>query len=268
MDRNELKRIIIEEIRKSLAEPPPAAPGSRSPEAETPGGKVVESPQPTGRGILLLTGSEPPSAGLLSALPALVQAGGELRAILSWSFRQHHSGGGVLPVAVSEIANTKTEREIDGEIFAAGWILVPDVSSNTLNKTALGIEDSIPSRAIGLAVRSGKPCVFVECLPSPPPTVELSRLELIRKLERRGARLACPDSLLRVLHEATRPPEEKFFRPPPVRPSPRRLVITGDDVYEAAKRGQKELRVPADAIVTSLAYEDAVRRGLTIRREE
>lgn len=262
MTRDELKRIIIEEVLRALAETGAAA-AARSLSAKPVGGGAG-----AGNGVLLLTGYEPPSPALGEIIAGLAQHAASIGYLPSRSFRAANAGAGVDYLKnLKAIDLPKCERGLSEIVRGAAWILAPDVSPNTLNKTAMGIEDSLPSAAIGMALRWGKPCVLLECA-SVPTTVALERLELIRRLERRGARRASPDSVLRILHETLNPPAAQEFAPPPVKPIPKRAIITGEDVYEAARRGQKELLVPADAIVTSQAHEDAARRGLTIRRED
>jgi len=270
MDRERLKQIIIEEIVRAIAEMRSARSASVAPASASPVPHIVTSSiDASGKpGIVIFSGSREPGGMALDALAGLSVYGYSAEALLSFSFRQTQAKS--LPQmlrGVSVLSNPDDESAMERKIEASKWIVVVDVSINTLNKVHLGIEDSAPSRAIAQAMRRGLGCVFLESAIAPLSGPESRRAELIRRFEGRGAFVASPDGLPAAMHKATRPRDEGLFKPPSPKPEVRLRVITREDVYEAATRGVTVFMVPAGAIITAEAIEDAGRRGLVIRRE-
>jgi hypothetical protein len=252
VNRDELKRILTEAARQVLASPEVARGGASS--ASSPRG-----------GIVLFTGSSAPSPDLPDLRSLSGSEGGAPRALLSHSFRQANPSidrralGGAEPIAAPP-----SERELQSWIVRAPWLIAPDLSDNSLAKAAAGIEDSLPTIALAAALRAGRSAILLECSAPGSPLVGLGRLERLRRLERAGARRACPKSLARVLEEAAR---EAAPRSTPANRSPGRAIITAEDVHRAARRSPRELRVPAGAVVTAHARDEAERLGVELRTE-
>jgi len=262
----ELKKIIIEEVLRALAEMGVIDASPRS--AQSASSSAAPSTS-LGSGIVLFTGYRSPTPESLDSLLSLGIQGGRLSALLSFSFNQtqfKQNPNSIQGLRVVE--NSDDELAMQKLIENSDWLIAPDVSWNTLNKVVLGIEDSTPSRALGDGIRLGTPCFFLESALATTKTGGSPRLDLIRKVAVRGARLTCPESLVKDLYDTLDSKTEKVYVPPAPRPVTKRGVVTKDDVYESFALGVKELIVPANSIVTAEAYEDAHRRGMTIRLEE
>lgn len=274
MDRERLKQIIIEELVRAIAEIQTSRTASVAPRSDSsdtlPRPPIPSSPSvPTTKpGIVIFSGSREPGGMALDALAGLSVYGYSAEALLSFSFRQTQAR--LLPQmlrGVPVLPNPDDESAMERKIESSKWIVVVDASINTLNKVHLGIEDSAPSRAIAQAMRRGLGCVFLESTIAPLSGPESRRAELIRRFEGRGAFVTSPEGLPAAMHKAIRPPDEGLFKPPSPKPEVRLRVITREDVYDVASRGVTVFMVPAGAIITAEAIEDAGRRGLVIRRE-
>lgn len=253
VDRERLKQLISEELTRALGEAgtPPAPTGGPSP------------------ALIVFSGPHPPAEPSASILSTLNAGGRAFQLVLSDTFRSLAlPAAGALLAGYPLAANPLDEAAAAALLNRAPWIVFPDLSDNSLTKAVLGLADSIPTRALSGALASGKACLLLETREPPSAAVGLDRLERLRQLERRGAVLARPGNFFEMLEGALAPPEERRFRPVPPRPPERRRIIAGEDVYEASRRGQMRLEVPATAIVTDQAREEARRRGIEIVRSE
>lgn len=276
MTREELKKIILEEIQRALAEL--GAERTQGAISQALGSNLRPSdpshPAPvaaTSRfGVVILSGAKPPASSVLDALRGLASAGWGIEIHPSRTFRQRqlrHGPGELGSYAM--IPDSEDESAEAQRIERASWVLFPDLSMNSMRKAALELEDSIPTRALAEAIRAQKPCLLLESRSPTRLDAPKGRLELIRSLEQRGAIQACPRSVFTRIIEALGPSEEsRVYTPPvPLRSAPARAIVTSDDVWDAALAGLAELVIPVDAIVTAQAEEDAVRRGIALRRE-
>ena len=134
LHHSELVKIIVEEVLRAL-------------NASSPRQDEHESHRDAG--IILFTGFEPVAPPLFDAIEALAGQGSLISALLSETFRGRqtpNAPGAVRNLPVIE--NARCDTALAKAIDAADWLVVPDASSNTLNKAILGIEDSVPSRAV------------------------------------------------------------------------------------------------------------------------
>lgn len=164
------------------------------------------------------------------------------------------------------------EGAVAGLLEQVRAVIFPDISTNSLNKAALGMADSVPTRAIARMLSSARGCIFLETREPASPVVGLPRLEMLRRLERRGARIAGPDDFLDELNAAALRPVPRPFQSlagQPVGRSPvSRAVLTAEDVTKAAGRGLSRLILPANTLVTDRAGEEARRLGVELTFEE
>jgi len=83
-----------------------------------------------------------------------------------------------------------------------------------------------------------------------------------------GATLGEARNLYAGLFEALNPRRDRpYAPPPPPKPAAARRIITKEDVYEASLTSSRTLAIPAGAIVTAEAREDAERREVTLEPE-
>ncbi len=262
LDPERLKQIIVEEVRRALTES--AAPAAFRPREASPAGPASKLEVD---GLVLITGTAAPHPAMFEALAPLAIHGLRFVVLASQSFR-----GVPLARDPDLLRGLRLAEGVDDErgladlLNRTGWVLAPDVSSNTLAKAVLGVEDSQPTRVIAWALRSARPIVFLECPSVPGPAADLGRLERLRRLERRGALLADARSVLARLVEALRPAEARLFQPLAARPIPRRRIVTAEDVDEVWRAGRRDWTLPPEAIVTAEAEEQAARRGIELRR--
>lgn len=300
MDRDTLKRVIIEEVLRALSEmgaeganrahtlatAPYAVPARWR--FERPQAAPEKSPSPIatgpGFGLAVFSGAIAPSDSLLDALAALVGSGAELLGLPSLTFRLTRLYGSADPLrGLPLFGAPDDEAALERTLERARFVLAPNPSANTLAKLAAGIEDSVPTRALAGALRLGKPLIIVEEPPSraglaadngaapsaaksAAPVAANPRADRIRALASRGAFVTEPGRLPQDVFEALWPTRERPYEPPAPKPVPMRPIVTKEDVYEVFRMGAPELVVPADAIVTGEALEDAARRALIIRR--
>lgn len=257
MDRDELKRIVTEELQRALQE---ASPRSGALSGVTPSA-VPRSPN---EGLVVFTGEAPPDPEILRALGALRAEGMRVTAVPSHTFRQvvlpRH---GSMLSGLEIIENADSESALGERFRGAGWFCFPDVSANTLAKAALGIQDSVPSRAIGHAIQAARPCVFVESQEAPFAGPRSSRHSKLRELERRGASVTSPEQFATVLREQLL---VTTASPGLAQTSAKRRIITAEDIVAASRQGQSEIVVESDAILTDNAVEEAGRHGINLRR--
>lgn len=263
MDREQLRRIIAEELARVLGEA---------------GRSASNSALPAGRGrshyaLVYFTGERRPCSSLGPLFHTARREGWTLEALPSFTFRavvlaQDSGAMGDLP----GVAEPDHEASVALRLQEARSVIFPDISTNSLNKAALGLADSVPTRAIAHALGSGRGCVFLETGEPASPVAGLPRLETLRRLERRGAVLAGPEDFIERLNAAAAPLIPGIFRSPAgqsVGRSPAsRAVVTAEDVSAAARRGVSRLRLPANAIVTERAREEARRLGVELVPDE
>lgn len=285
MDRARLKTIVAEEIRRALVELAaertyaasvearrkagalPPSPGSAAPPVGP--GPAPDAPVPPrpalGDGLLLLTGSRPPCPRATAAV-ALLAAEGRVRAIPSFTFSRGPLRRDAAALAgFAALDGADDEARIEEAVAAAGWLVALDLSPNSLNKTILGIEDSIPTLALHRAFAASKPVALLESglgatLPG------FSRIDLLRKLSPRGGFATTPGRLAGDLADRLDPPSQRPYVAPPPRPTTlRHPIVTAEDVYEFSRSGRGEaMPIPAGAIVTAEARDDARRRGIRL----
>lgn len=220
-------------------------------------------------GVVLLTGEVPPAPAIVTQLHRLRSGWPAIHVLPSLTFRLRcleAARGDLTPFAF--VSDPDDEAAVARLLERAGWIAAPDLSANTLAKAVLGVEDSVPSRAVGLALRRARPLLLIESSAAGPLAHDSDRLQRLRELERRGAVLTKPERLPDDLRRALSPPQSRLYEPPPGRSPERRAVITGEDIYEAHRQGRRILEVPRGAIVTAQAVEDAARRGIELRRAD
>lgn len=262
VDRDRLRRIIAEELARALADEGRGA-------EPAPGGSAGRNRAPQNLLCLCLTGDTAPCPSLPPLFAAARRAGWELEALPSFTFRST-----VLKQDARALGDLRVfgaaddEAAVAGRLSEARAVVFPDISTNSLNKAALGIADSLPTRAIAHGLGSTAACVFLETGESPSPVVGLERLETLRRLERRGAVLARPEDFFERLSAAVSPMAPGAFRAlsgQPVGRSPAaRAVVTAEDVVRAARRGLSRFDLPPRAIVTDRAREEARRRGVEL----
>ncbi|HIE08314.1 MAG TPA: hypothetical protein EYP65_00525 [Armatimonadetes bacterium] len=144
-------------------------------------------------------------------------------------------------------------------------------SLNTVAKVATGIEDSVPSAILGLAIGRGVPVVVCQEGALSEREMRSPRAMLFRRhlsaLSMQGARVVPASQLARAVLGVL---AVSGSNPGPLSPwaGRGRPVVTEAMVLEAIGRGEKVLRVPGSAIVTPLAEETAKLRGLKIERAD
>lgn len=257
VDRDELKSIITEELQRALHEAGPMSGTKPSFVASA----VSRSPN---EGLVVFTGDSPPDPETLGALRTLQTEGMQVVAVPSHTFRQtvllRHSAA----LNGLEVLDAPEDENALGDRFgAAGWFCFPDVSANTLAKSALGIQDSVPSRGIGHAIGAARPCLFVESQEAPFAGPRSTRHSKLRELTLRGATLTTSEQFATTLHEQLL---ACAGSPGLVPGSQVRRIITAEDIVAASRQGLAELVVESDAILTDHAVEEAERHGIMLRR--
>ncbi len=196
-----------------------------------------------------------------------------LEALASFSFRSVvlKENPGVLG-GLASIKDPDDEAAVASSIAEASLVIFPDISTNSLNKAALGITDSVPTRAVAQALTTNA-CLFLETGSPESAVVGLSRLETLRRLERRGAVIAGKQDFVEQLRRAARPLLAGSFTsmsgaPSSGRSPAGRVVVTAEDVVEAARRGRSRVVLPPGAIVTDRAREEARRRAVKLVNDE
>ncbi len=271
MDRDRLRQIIAEELARALAE---EGSGISSPANPPKSESRAYRASPHSRlGLVCFSGERAPSASLWSSLASAREAGWTLEALTSFSFRSVavKENPGALSGLVS-LKNPNDEGAVAQRIAEASLVIFPDISTNSLNKAALGIADSVPTRAVAQALTTHA-CLFLETGSTESAVVGLSRLETLRRLERRGAWIAGAQDFLEQLRRAARPLLTGSFpsmsgAPSSGRSPAGRVVVTAEDVVESARRGRARVVLPSGAIVTDRAREEARRRGIKLVNDE
>jgi hypothetical protein len=261
VDRDPLRRIIAEELARALAD-----------EGRT-GEDSASSPASSRLALVCFSGNDAPCRSLAPLFRAAQREGWTLDAVTSFSFRSvvlkaHPGALGDL----SAMSDPDDEAALSRRLARTRAVVFPDISANSLNKAALGIADSLPTRAIAQAL-TAQACLLLETASPPSPVVGLSRLETLRRLERRGALLADGESFIEQLRRTGASPVPAVFKPlsgaPAQGRSPAgRAVVTVDDIVAAAQQGLPRLRLPPGAIVTDRAREEALRRGMILVADE
>jgi len=219
--------------------------------------------------LLLLTGSESLRAEAAAGLPSLLQAGFQIEVIASKTFRDANGLGGAansgnVPASMNVMAEFESEAAEESIFGSRTFVVVADVSANTLAKAARGIADSMPSRAIAHFLKRAKPTILLESGPSAILPGPWSRDEHLRTLARGGATLCETSDLPARLEDALGQYGTSVAAPGGVAAASRRAIVTAEDVQEAVRRGEKIFVVPAKAIVTAAARDEAARRGVGI----
>lgn len=146
-------------------------------------------------------------------------------------------------------------------------------SLNTVAKVAMGVEDSVPSMLLGLAI--GKGILVVVCQEGALSERELRspRAILLRRhlssLSMQGARVVPPPQIASTVlgllaARGSNPGMSSLWAGTGVGRG--RPIVTEATVVEALERGKKVLTVPKGAIVTPLASETAKLKGLKIQK--
>lgn len=142
--------------------------------------------------------------------------------------------------------------------------LVHPLSLNTLAKFALGIQDSFPTKILYEAAALGKPILLNDqFLPAPDSQMNPHLLRIYRQhWERLLSGTIAPFNLenleqvtVKILRQRSTQSAAEF--------SGNRRIITRDDIILAAE-SLEPLKLPASAIVTDLAREEAQARGVII----
>lgn len=228
---------------------------------------------------VLFCGTRWPGEDLFGQLEALAARGTVLEALASETFRNFH--GERLAERWRTDAQWRllpggSESELVALAKRCDALVIGALSCNTATKVALGIADSVPSSAIRLFLEGGKPVVVAEdsaafraeaVAPAAPPKLRRLAEDAVQGLSEMGVRFAETQSLVAVLDEVFHVPvNETPERLAKTRPSMRRMFVTSEDVWAAASRGQRELVLPADAVITDEARDHARRLGLEIVR--
>jgi hypothetical protein len=257
VDREQLRRIVAEELARALADA-----GSGAVRAGIGGAR-----EGRGAGLIVFSGPQAPGESFSVAVSALRAEGWRLEAMVSLTFRAMSMAGAGSTLAGLEIAgNADDEAASAARLGRAHWLLFADLSENALAKAVYGIADSIPTQALAQALGSGKPCLLLETREAPSAVIGLARLEKLRRLERRGAVIASPRDCLTALHTAMAAAAGWGFVGGPDGAGKSRQVITAEDVQEAARRGMARLTISASAIVTGRAQDEARALGIEIVR--
>ena len=139
-------------------------------------------------------------------------------------------------------------------------------------RTALGLGDDFGALLILQALSSATPVLAIrsKLLPSdsiaPLPN---SPQALIRQYEKTlgdwGVRWINEERIFPLMEQLMEDPltglEKKELR----RNNPKRIIVTGEDVEERIRRGERQWVLPADAIITSVAQETAEKKGFILK---
>jgi hypothetical protein len=254
VDREQLRRIVAEELARALAE---AGSGEGRPGGDAAG-------EGRGTGLMVFSGARGPGNSFAGAVSTLRAEGWRLEGMASLTFRALAIGSAGPAMAGIEIAgDADDEASASLRVGRAPWVMFPDLSENALAKAVVGIADSMPTRALAQALGSGKPCVLLETHEAASAVVGLGRLEKLRRLERRGAVVADASECVAALRAAMAAAAAWGFAGGA---GPSRQVITAEDVQEAARRGMTRMHVSSDAIVTGRAQDESRALGIEIVR--
>jgi|GEM_PF-747580 len=184
---------------------------------------------------------------------------------LSHSCQEH---GLLRPLAAKWKIHTESEADLVlARIGLFDLLIVAPLSLNSLAKFALGIRDSFPSRVFGAMADCGKPILLESsCIPRDDALLNPHYSKIYRRYwdsVRIGAVSGFSrDGFDSVIFGLNRSRRAILGRPA----VGGRAVLTRDDVLDAFKAMQP-LFVPRGALLTDLAREEAVARGVPINYE-
>lgn len=242
--------------------------------------RTTKAPSGRRQVVLLFMSRSMPESDFFAQVATLGKQGFVFGAALSSSFASFNPAAALLanlPSGTRLISSA--EADLAHAAKAADALIAPTISANTAAKVANGIEDSIPSVLMTDVLLSGKPvCIgrelatfgrsYSEAHPAIPPAMFGTIESNLHKLQHLGVRFVCPAGLAECVagqfQEFKNETPERLAR---TRPSPKRVFVTAEDVWEATSGGKKELVHPRDAIVTDQAREYAVTRGIILRSE-
>ena len=260
MNRDQLREIVAEQVRRALRGELPAA------EAEAGASRPSV--------VAVFCGGH---AGLPTALQQtrLVAARARVTALLSRAAKETigeqrlKSEAGVHQVVLSEGAVDPRELAHRADV-----IVVAQLTHNSLAKIALGLSDTPATNVVLHGLLAGKPVVVARdgvdpalagcelCAGGADTARELLQLydEYVGRLAAFGCRVVRAEQLSEATLEAL-----TQGRPRREAPGASRRVITEDDVVRAARRG--ESIAVAGAIVTALARDSAQQLGVPLLEE-
>jgi hypothetical protein len=236
-------------------------------------------PKATGRSLIVLfTGDQLPADEFFANVATLAGQGYAVIAALSHSFQQVHRSAVMakLPKGATELTGDESAENHWSRTAEA--LVAPHLSSNTVAKLALGIQDSLPSRLLREMLAIGKPvCVATDLVghrelqqnraPGAPPALVRIGEDHLHTVQQMGVRFAA-GNIASCLTEILRPEiNETPERLAKSKPTAKREFVTAEDVWTAMSKGHKDFLYPRNAIVTDQAREYAQSRGITLREQ-
>ncbi len=150
-------------------------------------------------------------------------------------------------------------------------IIIFEPTLSLLANVALGTTDDFPSRLTFQFLAYGKPVYAVRGSEQTAPGTSNRQIQVLsrgyeRTLEEWGMLWLRPEQLFSTLEVLLEAPAQNQASVSEKTNSQRRLIVTGEDVEEHIRSGQKQWILPPDAIVTAIAREIAERNGFVLKR--
>ncbi|MCX7625066.1 MAG: hypothetical protein N2Z21_02485 [Candidatus Sumerlaeaceae bacterium] len=229
--------------------------------------------------IILFSGTRWPEDQFFNQLAALAESGPRLVCVASQTFHAAHSlswESRAFPPNATRVVSPP-EKWLYEAAKEADAVVVACLSLNSAAKLSLGIADSVPTILIRQALEHGKPVLVAEestvirqaaILPNAPPKLRRLAEDAYHGVAELGVRFVAPADLCRALAETFYVPvNETPKRLAKTRPTKRRVFVTSEDIWKVSARGEKQIIVPEDAVVTDEARDYAKRVGVEILRQ-
>lgn len=226
--------------------------------------------------LVVLTGGDRGLDEAFAQVERLGRAGAQLRSVCSPAARMVLGSSGLERLdRLAKLEEPAGEAEVYGLVGWAEIVAVPVLTQNAAAKVALGIRDSLVTNLLAGAIIMGRKLVACSESTMPwsgPPAYRRTIADYLERLRSYGIQLVPTPSLAAAcLGQPAMPGPAaagstlSSARAPVSGPNQgRRPVVTAAQVEAAFRCGQRSLRLPARAIVTPLARDEARERGVEL----